>query len=205
MDVIRALTEKFSRFPGIGPRQAKRFVYHLLTRSPSDIDEFVTLMQSLKGAISVCPSCYKFFTKRHDKSITCDICLSPNRSKDQLMIVCKDVDLESVEKSDSYDGYYFVLGGTVPILEKEPERKVRIKELFQIIENRTSSGLKEIIIATNFNPEGENTSDYILSRIKPLTEKFTLKVSTLGRGLSTGTELEYSDKETLRNALKNRV
>lgn len=121
------------------------------------------------------------------------------------MIVSHDVDFENIEKTGSYNGYYFILGGTVPILEKNPEKRIRQKELFETIENKiTRLNLVEIIIALNYNPEGENTLTYISQILRPICEKNGVKISTLGRGLSTGTELEYSDSDTIKNALKNR-
>lgn len=98
-----------------------------------------------------------------------------------------------------------MLGGSVPILEKNPEKRIRQKELLEVVEKRSKDGLKEIIIALNYNPEGENTLTYLSEILKPLADKNNLKISTLGRGLSTGTELEYSDTETIKNALKNRT
>jgi recombination protein RecR len=90
----------------------------------------------------------------------------------------------------------------VPILEPSPESKIRIKELLSMIETR--GDLREIVLAVNANPEGENTGDYVKKMLAPLALKHNIKISMLGRGLSTGTELEYSDAETLKNALKNR-
>ena len=75
---------------------------------------------------------------------------------------------------------------------------------FENVEKKIKEGLKEIIIALNYNPEGENTLSYLSEFLKPVTEKNNIKISTLGRGLSTGTELEYSDSDTIKNALKNR-
>lgn len=121
------------------------------------------------------------------------------------MIVSNDVDFENIEKTRFFNGYYFMLGGSVPILEKNPEKRIRQKELLEVVEKRSKDGLKEIIIALNYNPEGENTLTYLSEILKPLADKNNLKISTLGRGLSTGTELEYSDTETIKNALKNRT
>jgi recombination protein RecR len=120
------------------------------------------------------------------------------------MIVSLDVDFENIEKTKFYNGYYFILGGTVPILEKNPENKIRQTDLLKTIEEKVKSGLNEIILALNYNPEGENTVTYLTEFLKGITEKNNIKISTLGRGLSTGTELEYSDSDTIKNALKNR-
>jgi recombination protein RecR len=109
-----------------------------------------------------------------------------------------------VEKTKFFNGYYFILGGTVPILEKNPEKRIRQNELLSVVEKRIKNGLKEIIIALSYNPEGENTLTYLRQILQTLTEKNNIRISTLGRGLSTGTELEYSDSDTIKNALKNR-
>lgn len=120
------------------------------------------------------------------------------------MLVAKDVDLDAIEKSKVYNGYYFVLGSTLSLIEKEPESKIRVKELLAAIEKRAIKGTKEIILALSLNAEGEHTREYVEELIAPVVKKHSLKVSTLGRGLSTGTELEYSDTETIRNALIGR-
>jgi recombination protein RecR len=117
------------------------------------------------------------------------------------MIVAKDVDLDAVEKSRVYDGLYFVLGGSIPLFDQEPEEKIRSKELLQSIESRAKSGLKEIILALSLNAEGEHTRELIESLLSPTVKKLGIDMYTLGRGLSTGTELEYSDSETIKNAL----
>lgn len=112
------------------------------------------------------------------------------------MIVSRDIDLETIEKTGVYHGYYFVLGGTVPILDKNPEQRIRITELLKRIDQNNVS---EIIFSMSLTPEGENTEQYVRSMVKK-----DIKMSTLGRGLSTGSELEYVDGDTLKNALKNR-
>ncbi len=204
MDTINKLIEYFREFPGVGPRQAKRFVYFLLARNSAILEEIARLILELKKEIKTCSSCFRFFPKDLSKSPLCDVCRDGSRDRSSLMVVAKDVDFEIIEKSRSYSGYYFILGGTVPILEKNPEMRVRADKLLQRTEEKASEGLKEIIVAMNLNPEGENTGYYIQNLLKPVAEKLNLKVSVLGRGLSTGTELEYSDAETIKNALKNR-
>lgn len=202
MNSIEKLTEIFRHFPGIGPRQARRFVYYLLTRSNSTLDELARNISELKKDISVCTECMRFFERRNKSTDTCDICSNPNRDTTTLMIVQRDIDLESVERNGGFGGTYFVLGGSVPILEKEPEKKIRVSDLKSVIKKKTKE-LKEIILGVSANPEGESTADYVKSIIKDLVSD-KVKISMLGRGLSTGTELEYTDPDTFKNALKNR-
>jgi recombination protein RecR len=205
MNALNKLSELFSEFPGIGPRQAKRFVYFLLSKNPAYTAELIRHMENIKKDVIACESCFRFFSKDTSGSHICQICRDVKRDKSALAIVSYDADLESIEKAKSFSGNYFVLGGTVPILEKEPERKVRSRELLKTVEKRAKEeGLKEVILAISFNSEGENTAQYIKDILSPLCEKYSLKITLLGRGLSTGTELEYSDSETIKNALKNR-
>jgi recombination protein RecR len=209
MDSTQKLIEMFKEFPGIGPRQAKRFVYFLMTRQNGYALELAKLISEIKSHVSVCESCFRFFTKNGSKSDKCPVCRDEHRDKTSLMIVSHDVDFENVEKTKFFNGYYFVLGGTVPILEKNPEKRIRQKELLESVEKRMNDGLKEIIIALNYNPEGENTLTYLKQILRPFADLpaqagKNIKISTLGRGLSTGTELEYSDSDTIKNALKNR-
>ena len=202
MDNTQKLTELFKEFPGIGPRQAKRFVYFLLNRNPSYVNDLARLITEVRSTVHACDTCFRFFP--NTINMTCSVCRDPNRDKKTLMIVSHDVDFENIDKTHFYTGYYFILGGTVPILEKNPENRIRQKDLIETIEKKTKEGLTEIIMALNYNPEGENTLSYLNQILKPITDKHNIKISTLGRGLSTGTELEYSDSDTIKNALKNR-
>jgi len=221
MDSIRALEAYFSEFPSIGPRQARRFVYFLLHKNKNFTAELSKLLSDIHNEVHICKDCFRIFpisrNVKQPSQPTCSICLNPHRDSSILMVVSRDIDLDSVEKSGVYTGRYFVLGGTVPILEKEPEKKVRVSELKARIERAVKTDLqavetkdllheplKEIIIATSANPEGENTGDYVRSAIAEIAQKNNINISYLGRGLSTGTELEYSDKETLKNALAGR-
>ncbi len=142
----------------------------------------------IKNKIKQCPECFRFF-----EGEKCSVCSGLNRDKNILMIVEKDVDLENIEKAGVYNGRYFVLGGVMPFTGDK--NNLRFKELFDRAKNYT-----EIILALSANVEGENTGRYIEKILEPLK----IKITKLGRGLSTGTELEYSDSETIINALKNR-
>ncbi len=203
MNSFNRLIEIFSDFPGIGPRQAKRFVYFLLTKPPAYTGELLRAIENLKNNTQTCSSCYRIFNKNGGMATLCSICSDRNRDHSLLAVVSRDSDLESLEKSGSYNGLYFVLGGIVPILENDPEKYVRSRELFTSVEKRIGDGLTEVILAMSANADSENTGQFVDRLLVPFKER-GLKISLLGRGLSTGTELEYSDADTLRNALKNR-
>lgn len=206
MDSFSKLVELFMRFPGVGSRQAKRFVYFLLTQDTQTLESFSRLLTEIKGTMSQCDRCYRFFNTEHTpRADVCPICDSPNTDKTTMMVVEKYVDIESVQKSGVYHGRFFVLGGPIPLVQKKYMPKVRLKELSREIERAIEEdGLREIVFGLTVNPEGEHTREVALKEIQPLIESHSLKVTTLGRGLSTGTELEYSDGDTLQNALKNR-
>jgi len=210
MDIIEKLTEVFKEFPGIGERQARRFVYFLMSRNGAYSENLSGLILDLKKEVAQCKECFRFFiptqkvgTPTSSKSVgVCEVCLNADSSS--LMIVEKDSDLESVKKSRVYNGKYFILGGLVPIVEKNTKSRVRIEELKKKIGSSPKSDLGEIILAFSLSPQGDHTDTYVRNELKEITEKQNIKISSLGKGLSTGTELEYSDNDTLKNALKNR-
>jgi len=201
MDIVEKLTEIFKEFPGIGERQAKRFVYFLMARKPDYAENLSNLILILKKEVNQCKECFRFFIDKNKKKV-CEICADPNVNSSVLMVVEKDSDLESVKKSGLYHGKYFILGGLVPIVEKNTKSRIHINELIEKI--KKDKNLKEIILAFSLNPQGDHTDFYIKSQLKNICEPLDIKISSLGRGLSTGTELEYSDNDTLKNALKNR-
>lgn len=205
MDPIGKLSSYFLKFPGIGARQARRFVYHLLTKDEKYLKELADSIITIKEDITECTSCHRFFSPHNAKINLCALCSDQHTDRSIMMIVEKDVDLENVRKSGAYQGRYFVLGGTLPFLNKDPNESIRARILFDEVEKSAKSGaLKEVIVALSANPEGEHTTQYVTNILEPLARKHKLKITMLGRGLSTGTELEYSDSDTLKSALKNR-
>lgn len=201
MHQITKLAELFQKLPGIGPRQARRFVYFLLSQDKGFVKELSAQIAEVQAHIMECKKCHRFFDADGYAEI-CDICSSPNRDKTLLMVVEKDADLDAIEKSHVYSGQYFVLGGTVAILD-QADNTMRTGDLRkQITDSKEQIG--EIILAMSANPEGEITEHHVRSIIEPLIDASKIKVSILGRGLSTGTELEYSDTDTIKNALLNR-
>jgi len=188
--LIQKLIERFSRFPTVGPRTAGRFVFYLLKLSPAELEELVHDIQGLKQ-IKLCKLCYA-----PDENEICSICSDSGREI-ILCIVEKESDLETLEKTKIYRGYYFILGGTVGSLKQEDIERIRIAQL----KKRVQDGqFKEVIIAVNPTTEGETTTLYIERVLKPLQ----ISVTRLGRGLPIGAELEYADEETLRSAIEGR-
>lgn len=196
MDPIERLTSLFEKFPGIGPRQAQRFVQFLLRSSPSTRRELIESVQQLGGSVHQCKECMRFFSG--DGAI-CGICANPQRDPSSLAVVSNDSDLLALERSGTYRGKYFVLGGTIS-LASEKTSGLRIKQLLDSIPKRGE--LKEIILAFPANPEGDATATRVHDEIA--ARESGMKITSLGRGLSTGSELEYADPETLKSAFESR-
>ncbi len=197
---IENLIKIFSKFPTIGPRTAGRFALHCLNAPEEEIEELIDALRKLKALVGNCKVCFRSIVK---EEIVCSICKDKKRNRKTLCIVEKETDLFSIEKTNEYDGVYFILGGNISPLRKESFKKIRIKELKERIENYNNfnmPNIKEVIIATNQTTEGNATALYL----KKLLDSLEIKNTRLGRGLSTGSELEYADEETLSFALKGR-
>lgn len=202
MNNLDKLISLFESFPGVGARQAKRFAFHVLTMSDADSKELSRLVAELKGSVVECVSCHRFYATQQGD--TCSICTSSNRDHNRLLVVERDSDVQAIERAGVYDGLYFVLGGTAPLLNQGDNAKLRAGALKATVEARLPEGLSEIILGFSVNPDGENTARFVESVLNPLLTESEVKISHLGRGLSTGSELEYADPETIKNALKNR-
>lgn len=203
-DNIEKLASLFEKFPGVGKRQAKRFVYYLLRRNSSYSKDLTEAIKNLKENIRVCQESFQYFYSENKGETLSPIARSSGRDRSVMLVVEKDSDLENLEAMNAYNGLYFVLGGSIPVLAKNPEDYIRINELLNIIKKKIDTGeLKEIILGLSVNPQGEHTLEFLKDKLSKF-EKEGLKISVLGRGLSTGTELEYSDKETFESAFKGR-
>lgn len=196
-DKIEDLTRAFERFPGIGPRQARRFVYHLLSAPAGDRTRLAELITGLGASIKQCTMCMRFAPTNGDN--LCNYCGDKTRDNDLLMIIEKDQDLVAVERANAYKGYYFILGGVLTLSGKGA---IRERDLVRVVEARSKNGLAEIVLALSATSEGEHTADRVREVLRPL--RGSIKITQLGRGLATGSELEYSDATTLTNALQNR-
>jgi recombination protein RecR len=197
MDHIEELARALAKLPGIGPRQGKRFVYYLLSASADERKRLAELVASLGKDVRQCSECLRFYNG--STAIICNYCSDKTRDDTLLMLVEKDQDLSAVERAGTYKGRYFVLGGVLTLSGKGA---IREKELLKVVEKRLKNNLKEIVLALSATSEGDHTTD----RVRELLVQYRdhLKVSELGRGLATGSELEYSDAETLRAALAGR-
>lgn len=120
------------------------------------------------------------------------------------MVVERDSDVQALERAGVYDGLYFVLGGTVPLLQNPDTGKLRGAALKATVIAALEHGLEEIILGFAINPDGENTARFVEALLRDTLVTSSVKVSQLGRGLSTGSELEYADAETIKNALQSR-
>ncbi len=205
MSNLDKLITHFEKFPGIGGRQARRFAFHILRMAESDTKELAELITNLQAAVVECTSCHRFFAKNGGTQSACDLCINPNRNRAKLLVIAADSDIVPIERAGVYDGLYFVLGGTIPLLDTT-EHKLRGGALKALVESRiTTDRLDEIILGFAVNPDGENTGRYVESLLKDFTTLNHLTITKLGRGLSTGSELEYADPETIKNALQNRT
>lgn len=199
-DPIDHLSSLFEKFPGIGPRQAQRFVHFLLRSSPTYRKEMGEAIRDLTGSVHQCSECHRYFA---GTTAICSICSNHNRDPHALAIVASDADMLALERAGEYRGHYFVLGGTIS-LANERANHLRISDLLSHVPIRIKKGLNEIILAFPANPEGDATAIRVREELEELAHTHSITVTSLGRGLSTGSELEYADPETLKNALASR-
>ena len=195
MSPIDRLAALFEKFPGIGPRQARRFVQYLLVAPPSLRQDMAEQIRNLGAQTAQCKKCFRWFTKEN-QSASCPICSDTHRDTTLLFVVEKDADIDNVERSN-YKGLYFVLGGTIPLAAEEPEKHIRVRELEKRIKE---NNLSEIILGLSATTEGDHTRGILQEKLRDSGTK----LSSLGRGLSTGSELEYADPDTIAQALGNR-
>lgn len=203
MNPLDKLIQYFEQFPGIGARQARRFAFHVLTLPEADSTELSQLIAGIQDTVMECESCRRFFARSNGET-TCAICGEGARDITKLTVVERDVDILPIERSGVYDGLYFVLGGTAPLLESKETNKLRANGLKKIVEERLPQGLSEIVLAFSVNPDGENTARFVHALLKEVPGVETVTISELGRGLSTGSELEYADPATIKSAFQNR-
>lgn len=189
---VAALIEEFSKLPGVGVKTAQRLTFFVL-RSPTDqARRLAEAIMRVKESIIYCSRCFNI-----TETDPCLICSNTNRDQDVICVVEEPLDVLALEKTGVYKGLYHVLHGAISPVEGVGPKDLRIEELLQ----RVGSGaVREIILATNPNFEGEYTANYILKELK----LFNVRVTGLARGLPNGGDLEYADEGTLGRALDGR-
>jgi recombination protein RecR len=200
---LQKLINFFSRFPGMGPKMATRFVFFLLKKSKKEIDELIESIAKLKENIKICRLCFNPFEPgEKNQNDLCEVCSDKRRDKSLLCVIANETDLVAIEKTKKYKGLYFILGGTLPVLKKKNIPKTEIEERIELLKKRIKQDkeIEEIILALNPTPEGETTALYLERVLKDEKKKIT----RLGIGLPLGGELEYADEETIFRALEGR-
>ena len=191
-DVIDNLVQEFSKLPGIGPKSAQRIVFHLLRAGDEQSKYLAEAILSLKQKITLCSTCCNV-----TETDPCPICRNDRRDHSQICIVEQPQDILAMEHTGIYHGMYHVLHGAISPTEGIGTENIRVKELMERLKN---GSVREVILATNPNLEGEQTAMYLSRLITPLG----IRVTRLARGLPFGTELEYADDVTLTRAIEGR-
>lgn len=190
------------KLPGVGPRQAARFILALLEKDESELRELGQAIVNLKKDIRLCKECFNLSDNGLPAQAgLCYICSDLKRDHTKLLVLEKVTDLDSIEKTGLYKGLYHVLGGAINPLDGAIPETLRFKELEKRVGNLSNNGKTELIIATNPTTTGETTALYIRDLFK---NKSGLTITRLGRGLASGSNLEYADEITLKNALEYR-
>jgi recombination protein RecR len=196
---IDRLAKLFLKFPGIGERQAKRFAYFILTQPESYVELLSRSLVLARKQAYTCKRCLRVYEGAPG---LCDLCGNVNRDQSTLIVVEKSQDIDSFGKTD-YDGLFFVLGGLIAIMQKNIIEGTNAHLLIERIKQEVSSGvLKEVILAFPLTPNGEHTESALRELLAPVQGQLT--ITSLGRGLSTGAELEYADSMSLNASLKKR-
>jgi recombination protein RecR len=188
---IENLIEKLSSLPSVGPKTAERYAFYLLRQSDDKLNNLAQAIKELKAKTTLCSSCQAI-----TETNPCSICSDSNRLKDMLCIVENTQDLLSIEATKQYAGKYFVLGGLINTINDVRPDDLNIEKLVKKIK---AENTKEIILALNFNLEGETTSLYLNKLLRD-----HVKITRLAKGLPAGSDLEYADETTLASALKYR-
>ena len=190
IEPIGKLINKFTRLPGVGTKTAHRYAYKIINMTEEEVEEFAECLLDAKRKVRYCKICGDFTDKE-----VCDICA--NRDHSVICVVKEPKDVLAMEKAREFKGVYHVLHGVISPMEGVTPDDIRIKELLARI---SEGGVKEIIMATNPDVEGEATAMYISSLVKP----FGIKVTRLAHGIPVGGELEYADEITISRALTDR-
>jgi recombination protein RecR len=189
---LQDLIDELGRLPGIGPKSAQRIAFHVLSADPADVKRLANVLARVKEQVRFCVICFNV-----SEAEQCRICRDARRNDDVLCVVEEPKDVVAIEKTGEFRGRYHVLGGAINPLEGIGPDQLRMRELM----TRLGSGeIKELIIATDPNTEGEATATYIGLIVKPMG----IAVTRLASGLPVGGDLEYADEITLGRAFAGR-
>lgn len=186
------LIAELRRLPGIGPRTAQRLAFHILDLPREEAERLVSAIAEAREKVKHCSICGNLATE--DPCVLCD---SPSRDHSLICVVQDPRDVVAMEKTHEYKGLYHVLGGVISPMEGIGPNELRVKELIKRLQDGT---VREVVLATDLNAEGEVTATYLARLIKPLG----IKTTRLAHGLPVGGDLEYADEVTLAKALEGR-
>ena len=189
---VARLIEELHKLPGIGPKSAQRLAYYLLKIPEEEARALAEAILAVKEKVVLCGVCQNF-----TEADPCSICQDKGRDRSRICVVEKPLDILSVERTRKYAGLYHVLHGVLSPMDGVGPDDLKIKGL---IERLKDGSVKEVILATNPNLEGEATAMYLSRLITPLS----IKVTRLARGLPFGSDLEYADEQTMTRALEGR-
>ncbi len=190
IEPLARLVNAFSKLPGIGGKTALRLAYHVISAPEEDVKDLVNALETIKEKVKYCSCCGNFC-----EGEMCDICSDVRRDKSVICVVKDPRDVIAMEKSGSFKGVYHVLHGTLSPMDGVGPDDIRIKELLSRLD-----GVKEVILATNPDVEGDATAVYIARLLKP----FNIKTTRIAHGIPIGGDLEYIDEVTLSKAIEGR-
>ena len=189
---LERLTEQFARLPGIGMKSAQRLAFYVLSLPKEDADSFAQAIVDAKNSVRLCPVCQNLTDQE-----LCGVCADPERDHSLICVVAEPKDVIAMERSREFRGVYHVLHGVISPLNHVSQDDIKIKELLR----RVAEGdVREVIMATNPDTEGEATAMYISRLLRPME----VKVTRLAYGVPVGSQLEYADEVTLSRALEGR-
>lgn len=189
---LEALAEQFGRLPGIGSKTAQRLAFHVLELPLEDAQDFAQAILDAKRLVHTCPKCQNLTDQE-----LCPICADPMRDPSTICVVAEAKDVIAMERSREYRGLYHVLHGVISPLNHVTQEDIKIRELMLRL---GTEDIREVIMATNPDTEGEATAMYISRLLRPLE----IKVTRLAYGIPVGSQLEYADEVTLSRALEGR-
>lgn len=190
-EAVERAIQELSRLPGIGRKTAQRLVFYLLKQPEAQVQQLAEALIELKKKVIHCSICFNI-----TESDPCSICTGSKRDRSMICVVEEANDVLALEKTGGYNGLYHVLGGSLSPLDGIGPDDLRIKELL----SRIDETVKEVILATNPDTEGEATALYLARILKPMN----VRVSRIARGIPVGADLEYADEITLTRAIEGR-